>query len=315
YSASEPHKVNRVLVALDKQVEDTLVLPMSKGPVRTSDWSTALRWEQIQYSASDAYAGLRLYDRLEEKRKELDPTPPRPSHFERALPILLANGQAAKSLPKTRLQQKVSDETTAEATPAEALQTVGEDEPIESLTDDPLDADDLENFIDDASTNEDLVDEAASGELGIADLPLASIPGKGVNATDEVKYPDLSDLSLSDTFPETPIPKLSKAPEMQEAETWVAQWQSQLPSSHTIKATPANLKAYALWHVQTFSLEDVARLMRDPPLQSTTVASYVLQAVKLEDLPFDLERMREVLNVVPSSVHHRYRGILDRLRV
>ncbi|KAK4981801.1 hypothetical protein LTR66_009702 [Elasticomyces elasticus] len=315
YSASEPHKVNRVLVALDKQVEDTLVLPMSKGPVRTSDWSTELRWEQIQYSASDAYAGLRLYDRLEEKRKKLDPTPPRPSHFELALPILLANGQAAKSLPKTRLQQKVLDETTAETTPAEAIQTVGEDESIESLADDPLDADDLEKFVDDASTNEDLVDEAASGEPEIADLPLASTPGKGSYATDEVKYPDLSDLSLSDTIPETPIPKISKAPEMLEAETWVAEWQSRLPSSHTIKATPANLKAYALWHVQTFSLEDVARLMRDPPLQSTTVASYVLQAVKLEDLSFDPERMREVLNVVPASVHHRYRGILDRLRV
>ncbi|KAJ4380275.1 hypothetical protein N0V86_004585 [Didymella sp. IMI 355093] len=88
--ATDPSKVNNKLVALAPQVQQHLGLPLYKGGhliddpedlnnVRSSDWSLALNRQQIHYAAADAYAGFRLFDVLEGKRKQLKPTPPRPS--------------------------------------------------------------------------------------------------------------------------------------------------------------------------------------------------------------------------------------------
>ncbi|CCC10035.1 unnamed protein product [Sordaria macrospora k-hell] len=65
YSASGEHKlVNRMGVPLARMVNEILQLPMFKGSVRTSAWSKPLNMDQILYSASDAYAGLKLPIRL-----------------------------------------------------------------------------------------------------------------------------------------------------------------------------------------------------------------------------------------------------------
>ncbi|KAF3006026.1 hypothetical protein E8E13_010678 [Curvularia kusanoi] len=87
--ATDPSKVTKKLVSLTDQVQQHLQLPLYKGGqliddpeddynVRSSDWSLPLNHEQIHYAAADAYAGFRLYDAMEEKRKRLKPTPPRP---------------------------------------------------------------------------------------------------------------------------------------------------------------------------------------------------------------------------------------------
>ncbi|KAH6612573.1 hypothetical protein C7974DRAFT_80765 [Boeremia exigua] len=89
FSATDPTKVTNKLVSLASQVQQHLQLPLYKGGllvddpddtsnVRSSDWSLPLNPQQIHYAAADAYAGFRLYDTLEEKRKQLKPTPPRP---------------------------------------------------------------------------------------------------------------------------------------------------------------------------------------------------------------------------------------------
>jgi hypothetical protein len=84
FSSSKDFKlINKRLVSLSTQVQEHLHLPMYKGgDVRSSDWSQPIQVEQIIYAASDSYAGLRLFDILEIKRKELDPTPPRPYNAE-----------------------------------------------------------------------------------------------------------------------------------------------------------------------------------------------------------------------------------------
>ncbi|KAF2804321.1 ribonuclease H-like protein [Mytilinidion resinicola] len=92
FSKDEPEKVNRTLVSLANQVAEHLQLPLHKGAVRESDWSKPLLIEQMRYAASDAYAGVRLFDVLEAKRKKLRPTPPRPQCAELGLPIALAGG-------------------------------------------------------------------------------------------------------------------------------------------------------------------------------------------------------------------------------
>lgn len=93
-------RIARRLIALSKLVEQHLLLPLRKGPVRMSNWMTPLTsvqircessthklWEihRAEYihkkidAASDAYAGLRVFDAQEKKRRELDPSPPLPA--------------------------------------------------------------------------------------------------------------------------------------------------------------------------------------------------------------------------------------------
>lgn len=111
YSATRADLVNKRLVALATQVKDCLGLPMFKGlDVRASDWTKKLNMQQISCestrhtrrdylvfgadmivdSASDAYAGLQIFHVLDEMRKAMDPSPPRPYHLELNLPIRLA---------------------------------------------------------------------------------------------------------------------------------------------------------------------------------------------------------------------------------
>lgn len=78
YYASDPSKITKKLVALATQTKLHLQLPLFKGDVRESDWSKPLNGDQIRYAATDAYAGLRIFDVLESKRKMLRPTPPLP---------------------------------------------------------------------------------------------------------------------------------------------------------------------------------------------------------------------------------------------
>ena len=94
FSSSKDFKlINKRLVSLSTQVQEHLHLPMFKGSeVRASDWSQALQMDQIVYAASDSYAGVHLFDTMEIKRKDLDPTPPRPYHAEENKPIRLAEG-------------------------------------------------------------------------------------------------------------------------------------------------------------------------------------------------------------------------------
>ena len=84
FSSSKDFKlINKRLVSLQTQVQDHLHLPMYKGgEVRAGDWSQPLQMDQIVYAASDSYAGVHLFDTLEIKRKNLDPTPPRPYNAE-----------------------------------------------------------------------------------------------------------------------------------------------------------------------------------------------------------------------------------------
>ena len=96
------------------------------------------------------------------------------------------------------------------------------------------------------------------------------------------------------------IPK--KAAEVIAAEAWVAAWRTNLPVAYKAKATPAYLRAYAVWHDQGFDVSETASLLRDPPLQVTTVSSYILEAIRMEKLAYEPKRLREVLGHLPESV-------------
>lgn len=65
------------------------------------------------------------------------------------------------------------------------------------------------------------------------------------------------------------------------------------PTVRKIRSTASQLRAYFLWQHHSLSVGRVAALLRDPPLKVTTVATYIVQAVHQDNLPFDEDRMRD----------------------
>ncbi|KAM0287435.1 hypothetical protein ACHAQH_000386 [Verticillium albo-atrum] len=88
------------------------------------------------------------------------------------------------------------------------------------------------------------------------------------------------------------------------AESRVATYRA---SKASMRTTPTSLRSYYLWHDNDgVGPEVVAEILRDPPLQTNTVVGYVLEAIKLENLPFDKKRLRnEVLHLLPKDVMER----------
>ncbi|KAJ5683066.1 hypothetical protein N7462_006231 [Penicillium macrosclerotiorum] len=94
YGQTEPKLVNKRPVNLSEQIEEHFGLPLEKSEdVRCSDWTRALNYRQVQYAATDPYAGLCLFNIMEQKRQAMDPMPPRPAHAELNLPIICPGGK------------------------------------------------------------------------------------------------------------------------------------------------------------------------------------------------------------------------------
>jgi hypothetical protein len=87
------------------------------------------------------------------------------------------------------------------------------------------------------------------------------------------------------------------------------------PTSTTpsrIRATVPHLRAYYLWYQQKLPIEDIAPLLRDPPLPHSTVANYILQAISLERLEYENESLRSVMAVMPSGMRKgRWRAFAE----
>ena len=241
--------IDKKLVALAKQVEEHLQLPLFKGSVRSSDWSEALSYDQIRYAASDSYAGLQLYNLMETKRNALIPTPPRPAHAELNLPILLANGQTVSAYD-------MSEDATVDETPSKD----DAKEPIQ-----------IEEMARDFTS------------ITIEDSELT-------DPTAELKKQDIS---------------TSKPPEIVSAESWIQQWRMDLPADYKPKVTTAFLRAYFLWHYLDKTVTEAAIILRDPPLQKTTVANYILEALRIERLPYQVDKVADVLVCLPDPVSKR----------
>ncbi|KAI9739536.1 MAG: hypothetical protein M1834_006252 [Cirrosporium novae-zelandiae] len=104
-----------------------------------------------------------------------------------------------------------------------------------------------------------------------------------------------------------------RGPEVLMAETWVEQWLSVLPPSRERKTSVPSLRAYALWHEQGLEPCKAAELLRDPPLQATTVATYILRAIIQEKLPYDDQRTKDLFMSLPESGKWRYKSIQQKV--
>jgi hypothetical protein len=83
-------------------------------------------------------------------------------------------------------------------------------------------------------------------------------------------------------------------------------------TSVSSSANPSALSTYYMWyHNPEISLQDIAAIRRDPPLQISTVSSYITDAIRIEKLPADPQRLREILEGLPKSTkdNWRYKGL------
>jgi hypothetical protein len=131
---------------------------------------------------------------------------------------------------------------------------------------------------------------------------------------------DLLSIKIEDNLPPTestvPQPALTrdKATEVITADTWVLEFRNSHSSNREVisrpRATPAQLRAYSLWHHQYIAVTSAAQLLRDPPLKTTTVGGYILEAIRLEKLPYDAVRLKEVLVMLGrDAMTGRYRAL------
>ena len=272
YSKSKDYKqINKLLVSLATQVQEHLHLPMFKGDVRSSDWSQPLNMEQIIYAASDSYAGIHLYDTLEMKRKALDPTPPRPFHAEENKPIRLAEGI---EIPTDEAAEELEPEDPEP--PAPSHQTRHCHSRIPST-------EELELVLDSDFT-------VTYSKLD------SSPPVTRSKSTSASKAPS----APSSTKPVNGI--------LTAAECACSSYRLAHPDNRT---TTSCLRAYFIWHEHPeLSLSEIAAMLREVPLQISTVVNYILEAIRVEKLPYRRERLREVLACLPEGVvKGRYRGL------
>jgi len=277
FSTGDVKKVNKILVSLASQVQEHLQLPLWKGEVRSSDWSQELSYQQTQYAASDSYAGFQLFHVLENKRQAMDPTPPRPAHAELSLPIRLANGQIVGTIDEIPEISGGSDTACDQC---------------------------LEVSLEESTRD---IHTIALGEPSVhLDSEASLVPTAPPVAT-----------SVPSSAGEASRPKsvsLPPSPEVFIANAWVEQY-SQARAPKNVHAKPAELRSYALWHEQGFDVPTVAKLLRVPPLQNTTVVNYIAKAVSNEMLPYDCARIPALEQYVgayglPGAFRKKPKGIV-----
>ena len=110
---------------------------------------------------------------------------------------------------------------------------------------------------------------------------------------------------------EKPSPQPCK-PEVIIANEWVANWHSTRPPGYKSAAARACLRAHALWHEQGFTVPEAAALLRNPPLLNATVAAYVLDALLVENLPFEKDRLAALILHVPQAMKGRYKRFFKK---
>lgn len=322
FSARNPEKVNFRLVSLASQVENVLLLPLKKDSTRTSAWSHRLNTQQTDYAASDAYAGFQLYHKLERERKALSPRPQRPAFSELDLPMVLGNGNKVYKGQK-KIFRKDKTEAVAEVA-AENSEDDGESEEFFDAAEevDPYELGASRTASSTAGAHvgtfhgtvqSPVAQEVSYPDLAALDLPSDADVAASLESSDEVdqqppeEEADFAAASeAADSTSEAPRALHPDSEETKLADAWVANWRASLPPDYNIVGRPRELRAWHLWHEQGHSMEEVAALLKDPPLVTTTVASYIMQSIKAENLPYDEDRVKEVLRVLPKVARARY---------
>lgn len=106
--------------------------------------------------------------------------------------------------------------------------------------------------------------------------------------------------------------RLNSGPEVVMAEDWMKTWHTKRSPDQKCLVSPAQLRAYSLWHEQQIDVSATAAILRDPPLKNSTVAAYVLDAIRLEQLPFEKGRIMPLVECLHLSGRYKYEAFLKR---
>ncbi|KAF3040851.1 hypothetical protein E8E11_006676 [Didymella keratinophila] len=218
--ATDPSKVNNKLVGLAPQVQQHLQLPLYKGGqliddpedlhnVRSSDWSLPLNRQQIHYAAADAYAGFRLFDVLEKKRKQLKPTPPRPlvcDYDSKPKPRSTASKPRKKRKPAVKNEEAtiaIAEELSAAAEQVSESEEEAEEKPepsqdtegYETAQEDLLDSHQLEG--EEPTPSEDSYESTDESDDDTASDSEPSLKNQEVAPAAEVSQRRLGRINLS----------------------------------------------------------------------------------------------------------------------
>ncbi|TLD25539.1 hypothetical protein PspLS_06159 [Pyricularia sp. CBS 133598] len=128
--------------------------------------------------------------------------------------------------------------------------------------------------------------------------------------------PQVSRAARSASRPKADVTKAVKDDRILAAEDWLTEYRASCKSPP--RATGAALRAYRIWSQNNdLSPSAVASLLRNPPLQTTTVHTYILDAIKKEKLPYEHARLRdEVLTEIPvRTLSSRYAALEQQTRI
>jgi hypothetical protein len=190
-------------------------------------------------AAADAYAGLRIFDLLERKRRSINPLP---------------------SFPPCRIFEEIG------GTGVSVISTEGE--------------------------------IAESGFGTDVNIPTSTTASNA--PTISPKISGIGDHETSTELAEILSEEIAKAQE------WITSYVAALPDDTISSLSRPQLRAYALWQYGELDTHLISRLWRDPPIRESTVAMYVLEAIKLERLPCDLNRAKLALRLVPKQLKDRF---------
>lgn len=233
---------------------------------------------------------------MNNKRLALSPCPPLPPHAELGLPIRLANGQTVAEYEEPALEEAAPEESNESTTLQPSTEELNEA------------AMNLEIEDDKASSSAEQKPEVPKPKPKSRPSPsLSSHPS--IMAANEwiTKYrastssnpPTTQPSSSSDdaTYPTLPTTTTTSIPP------------SPPTNPNKPRASPAFLRAYFLFHHHALSIADIASLLRDPPLLNATVASYILEAARLDGLELQREKMGLCLEYLPEAARGRYRWL------
>lgn len=298
YLPEMPNLVHKGLVSLATQVEDQLLLPLYKGEVvRTGNWMRRLSSQQINYAASDAYAGLQLYYVLEEKRKALVPCPPRPHHAELRLPIPLPDPPAPPAVEKKEDEDATTvDQTTTTSTTTFVNTTASTYKRKTYKPRDPK--------LEDSKPKDPKLEDLKPQDPKLEDANPKDSNKRQLPKTFSSKLPASEASASGDSASKAPKAKRQrppKPPDTRDARVIAAEAEMKAYNDAYTAAnstwpvtTPVRIRAYYIWYRnEDLCPADIAALLRDPPLLTSTVAAYIVDAIQTEKFPYPLVRLHK----------------------
>lgn len=98
------------------------------------------------------------------------------------------------------------------------------------------------------------------------------------------------------------------------ADVWVSSWLPSRPppKSGVERAIKRQLQVYSIWYHGNYSCEEIAKMLRDPPLQIQTVKGYICTAIQSDDLPYDRDKLKEM--VKGMGYLYKFERLLSQLK-